>query len=690
MSIRETLKTKFYASASLDDLLALSNPPLKKEFSDFVEKKVYPSLQESFRNVTELETAVKFCCYDISANRDLTIDKRIQKLFAILDLTVSLAKLHSEQHDEVTTFTLMEELVDIHSVQDCEKLYEYFTTRPLVTVGLSGTRGKGPVLLRISNNLLRRLSRVDHPAFCGRIHMFLSSVFGPHERSGANLRGEFDIANEPVNVEDTLPENIRALTTAETRIKQSVLDDVFEAIWSLQNYMSNPTKLYSSQEIEMFTTNTQKVLECFNGVHKLSVFQNRDDSVDLHKRFQILLRRAFSEKHLLLLNRYIRSHELLAYQLLDEQFSVEYLVQISILLNHLLDFTQENRKKQDSLQFTNKALISSFVLDSEDEKKLLKVKQATEKLLDQVPESVLTNTLRSLFTIENNWKIWKARNCLTIEKPLLDSSFLEAAQEGLNKLTVPATALRYCMGTASLSKIWSSSVEENLQDLQRKEATQVPAATDFLNGVEKEENEAAEAVREDERQYHLQAKASKTWRALRSAISDNLDKFRFIGISDLKLLCKAMKGDELHVPEGLVVNSPIFNIRIAESPQDKAALGLEQIPPVKPQTEATPETNSDLEKSGIQQSKADENAGSQTDKTASENVSKTSMESKKPTQMSEEPTTQMQTDEKAQQDEHATSETISISRKRSLSAEEDESVSAKKQKTEMEQGEIAP
>ena len=61
-------------------------------------------------------------------------------------------------------------------------------------------RGKGPVLLRMLNELLRRLpkSKPEHVVFSGRILMFLSSVFPLGEKSGVNLRGMFNVAKETV------------------------------------------------------------------------------------------------------------------------------------------------------------------------------------------------------------------------------------------------------------------------------------------------------------------------------------------------------------------------------------------------------------------------------------------------------------------------------------------------------------
>src|ERR1700748_2514727 len=52
-------------------------------------------------------------------------------------------------------------------------------------------KGKALVLLRILNELLRRLSKTAQTTFCGRILTFLSRAFPLGDRSGVNLRGEY-------------------------------------------------------------------------------------------------------------------------------------------------------------------------------------------------------------------------------------------------------------------------------------------------------------------------------------------------------------------------------------------------------------------------------------------------------------------------------------------------------------------
>ena len=56
-------------------------------------------------------------------------------------------------------------------------------------------RGKALVILRFLNDLLRRLSKSTQTVFCGRILLFFASIYPHGERSGVNLRGEYNKEN---------------------------------------------------------------------------------------------------------------------------------------------------------------------------------------------------------------------------------------------------------------------------------------------------------------------------------------------------------------------------------------------------------------------------------------------------------------------------------------------------------------
>lgn len=70
-------------------------------------------------------------------------------------------------------------------------------------------KGKALILLRMLNDLLRRLSKMGSSTmFCGQILTFLSGVFPLGERSGVNLRGEYGPTWEGVQFPDKVPSSI--------------------------------------------------------------------------------------------------------------------------------------------------------------------------------------------------------------------------------------------------------------------------------------------------------------------------------------------------------------------------------------------------------------------------------------------------------------------------------------------------
>ena len=88
----------------------------------------------------------------------------------------------------------MEEFVDCTVIEIGKLIFEYLQSRSARLVqGFNPTRGKGPILLRTTNELKRRVSRETDAAFIGRIMIFISLLLPPWERSGVNLRGNYNV-----------------------------------------------------------------------------------------------------------------------------------------------------------------------------------------------------------------------------------------------------------------------------------------------------------------------------------------------------------------------------------------------------------------------------------------------------------------------------------------------------------------
>lgn len=88
----------------------------------------------------------------------------------------------------------MEEFVDCTVIEIGKLIFEYMQSRSARLVeGFNPAKGKGPILLRTTNELKRRLSRETDAAFIGRIMIFISLLLPPWERSGVNLRGNYNV-----------------------------------------------------------------------------------------------------------------------------------------------------------------------------------------------------------------------------------------------------------------------------------------------------------------------------------------------------------------------------------------------------------------------------------------------------------------------------------------------------------------
>lgn len=156
--------------------------------------------------------------------------------------------------DPTLPLSLVEELIESQPISTCSRLFGYTESRvkPL-TVDLHPTRGKGLVLLRTCNELLRRLSKPsqEHTVFAGRILSLLAKVFPLGERSGVNLRGEFNVENKTSieeKVEDAKPEADDEADRDERDKVFKVDYEFYEVFWKVQRFFSNPPTLMGAQD----------------------------------------------------------------------------------------------------------------------------------------------------------------------------------------------------------------------------------------------------------------------------------------------------------------------------------------------------------------------------------------------------------------------------------------------------------
>ena len=141
-------------------------------------------------------------------------------------------------------------------------------------------------LLRICNDLLRRLSRTQNTVFCGRILLFLAKFFPFSERSGLNVISEFNLGDKwdfilvafikfyyldnTTNFNKEEDEKEEKDDKSDLKIKidadehnLNVDYSLYCKFWQIQDYFRNPTQCYQKVPWKTFSSYATDVLSTF-------------------------------------------------------------------------------------------------------------------------------------------------------------------------------------------------------------------------------------------------------------------------------------------------------------------------------------------------------------------------------------------------------------------------------------------
>lgn len=107
-------------------------------------------------------------------------------------------------------------------------------------------------LLRMCNDLLRRLSRSSATVFCGRILLFLAKFFPFSERSGLNIVSEFNLENVTEYGTEAVEDSITEIEVDGNQ-KSIIIDySLYCKFWSLQDFFRNPNQCYNKVQWKLF------------------------------------------------------------------------------------------------------------------------------------------------------------------------------------------------------------------------------------------------------------------------------------------------------------------------------------------------------------------------------------------------------------------------------------------------------
>lgn len=222
------------------------------------------------------------------------------KLWNLFDVISILSD--DEQCDAALLFWLIEELLDSQTIAGCRKIFDYLESRREKITAKHFSQ-KNLIILRSCNELLRRLSRAEDTAFCGRVFIFMFQSFPLGDKSSVNLRGEYHTENvttfDKLPAKDSEPERMDVdsdaskvapttsnsttndVTNAGKPVEESSsgskgvtfskaepmdADELYPIFWSLQESFNQPKKLFNATHFGGFRAGLEATMTMFKSV----------------------------------------------------------------------------------------------------------------------------------------------------------------------------------------------------------------------------------------------------------------------------------------------------------------------------------------------------------------------------------------------------------------------------------------
>ncbi|KAJ8713304.1 hypothetical protein PYW07_013674 [Mythimna separata] len=379
---------------------------------------------------------------------------------------------------------LLGDIFDALTLNKCEKMFSYVENgvaiwkEELFFVACKNN------LLRMCNDLLRRLSRSQNTVFCGRILLFLAKFFPFSERSGLNIVSEFNLENvtefggdSSSTLRDSLDEEMVVEDNEKTKL--NIDYNLYCRFWSLQDFFRNPNNCYNKLQWKTFVVHSGSVLSAFSS-YKLETIELQKSKLNLLKPVKSLTTDVEmkdsenNEPHYFA--KFLTNQKLLELQLSDSNFRRCVLVQFLILFQYL---TSTVKFKMD---------LQELKSDQVDW-----VKETTTlvyKLLGETPPhgKQFAECVKHILKREEHWNSWKNDGCPEFQKPkppVTVEPIDEVKKSRKRRRPVGDIIKEYesqnksYMGNNDLTKLWNLC-PDNLAACRTKERDFMPSLESYM------------------------------------------------------------------------------------------------------------------------------------------------------------------------------------------------------------------
>ncbi|KAG7296249.1 hypothetical protein JYU34_021364 [Plutella xylostella] len=378
---------------------------------------------------------------------------------------------------------LLGDIFDALTLNKCEKMFTYVENgvniwkEELFFVACKNN------LLRMCNDLLRRLSRSQNTVFCGRILLFLAKFFPFSERSGLNIVSEFNLENvtefggDNTNLKEALDEEM----VVDDEKNKLVIDyNLYCKFWSLQDFFRNPNTCYNKIQWKTFVAHSGSVLSAFSS-YKLEAVTLQTSKLNRLKAVgtDVDMQEASKEQHYFA--KFLTNQKLLELQLSDSNFRRCVLIQFLILFQYLtssVKFKMESQElKSDQAEWVKETIALVY------------------RLLAETPPDGKTfaECVKSILKREEHWNNWKNDGCPEFQKPKPAVAAAATAEDDTRRTRKRRRLLgdivkeyedsgKIYMGNNELTKLWNLC-PDNLAACKTKKRDFMPPLKTFMSSA---------------------------------------------------------------------------------------------------------------------------------------------------------------------------------------------------------------
>ncbi|KFA47164.1 hypothetical protein S40293_09610 [Stachybotrys chartarum IBT 40293] len=441
--------------------------------------------------------------------------------------------------DPTLLFWLVEELLESQTTTGCRKVFDFLESRR-ERITSRHFRGKDLVILRCCNELLRRLSRAEDTAFCGRVFIFLFQSFPLGDRSSVNLRGEYHLEN--VTVYENVPEDGTKMEVEGEAVahkdpdprllgkeKSQALEPnaLYPLFWSLQDSFSQPLRLLDPAHFARFKDNLNATVNSFQAIHndeKPRASKTTEDARRSLKRKRDGadvdgLSETFNPK-------YLTSRDLFELEISDLSFRRHVLVQALIIVDFLLSLSPQAKEKLSSMTGLNRSVVYNEQLSQDDTKWATEMKKSISDYLKQGFDGpYFYRMVETVLARDRNWVFWKMTGCQAIQRDPIPATTFTGAISSAQRMGTSKRLRPTPLGAVSLDFLKNVDKESTMEALQDSRRYQLPDLDDFKSKIADDDFEISMPTNDETKAAAIAGKSSKSWRALRIASRHKLAAF---------------------------------------------------------------------------------------------------------------------------------------------------------------------